>query len=81
MADPIINSSVILLIVVGSSGFTVIFELLVRFVRRQRMPLSLHSRMVLTATGILIGAGARLVLLFEWSNPATLGALSLPSKL
>ncbi|RJQ08391.1 MAG: Trk family potassium uptake protein [Bacillota bacterium] len=38
--------------------------------------LSLHTRVVVTTTVVLIGVGTLLVLAFEWSNPVTLGPLS-----
>lgn len=43
--------------------------------------LSLHTRLVLRVTGALILAGTLLILALEWSNPATLGPLSVGEKL
>ena len=70
--DPIVNLAVMGLIVVGGIGFTVIADLtrIRRLPRRNRnwWRLSLHTRMVLLVTGLLIGAGAVVFLFCEWTN-------------
>ena len=43
--------------------------------------LRLHTKIVLTATAGLLLFGFGWTLLFEWSNPATLGAFDTPHKL
>jgi len=68
-----VNLTTISLIVVGGLGFVVLSEILA--LRRGRR-LSLHSRVVLKATAVLIVVGTLSVLAFEFANPATLGALS-----
>lgn len=63
-----VNLIVCVLIVTGGLGFPVIAELLM--VRRRRRRLSLHSKMVLTASGILIVVGALAFFFLECSlNP------------
>ncbi len=70
--DPLVNLTVVGLIVVGGIGFTVIADV----VRVRRMPrrnrewwrLSLHTRMVLLVTGLLVAAGAAVFLFCEWTN-------------
>jgi trk system potassium uptake protein TrkH len=70
--DPIVNLAVMGLIVVGGIGFTVIADL----ARIRRLPrknrawwrLSLHTRMVLVVTGLLVAAGAAVFLFCEWTN-------------
>jgi trk system potassium uptake protein TrkH len=47
---------------------------------RQRR-LTLHSKTVLLATGVLLGAGTVLVAALEFHNPKTLGGLSVPARL
>lgn len=69
---------VITLIVIGGLGFTVLLD--VAKVRRFRK-LSLHSKLVLSITGILLLLGFVLFLVLEFGNPATLGPLSFPDKL
>jgi trk system potassium uptake protein TrkH len=71
--DALVNATVMLLIILGGLGFTVLLELL--HLRRHRR-LSLHSRLALAATGGLLVFGFLFFLLVEWNNPATLGALS-----
>jgi len=64
----IVNAVICSLIVLGGLGFPVIAELLDRKHGRRRM--SLHARVVLTATAILIAAGAVLIFLVEtFFNP------------
>jgi trk system potassium uptake protein TrkH len=70
--DVVVNAVVMALIVAGGLGYLVLVELL-----RLRRParLSLHTRLVLTVTAVLVGGGAVAVFLLERTNPATLGAL------
>jgi trk system potassium uptake protein TrkH len=68
----VVSLVIMVLIVAGGIGFTVLADL-VRFVqlpRRQRRwwRLSLHSRLVLATTAVLIVGGAVLFALFEWEN-------------
>lgn len=60
------------LIVLGGLGFPVAFELLGRLwarIRRRRPErLSLHTRVVLWSTGVLIGGGTLLFLSLEWNG-------------
>ena len=81
MADPLVNVVVMALIILGGLGFVVILNLLARFRQNVRTPLSLHTKMVLSVTGFLVAAGAVVLLVLEWNNPATLGGLGLPGKL
>lgn len=57
------------LIVLGGLGFPVIVEL---SKYRQTKHLSLHTKLVLSITAILIVAGTILILIFEFTNPRTL---------
>ena len=61
------------LIVIGGIGFAVITELLNY---KKSKKLSLHAKVVLSTTAILIVSGAVLFYLFERSNPETMGNLS-----
>ena len=62
--DWIVNLTVMGLIVLGGIGFIVQYEVIARFRGRQKR-LSLHTKLVLLTTGILILAGAVLFYLFE----------------
>lgn len=66
------------LILLGSIGFIVVLEMINYRTRRR---LSLHTKVVLTMTGLLITVGTIVILLIEWSNPATIGTLSFKDKL
>ncbi|WP_223879723.1 TrkH family potassium uptake protein [Paenibacillus spiritus] len=72
-ADPVVNLTVMLLIVTGGIGFIVLSEL---FEFRRTRRLSLHAKVALSMTGVLIGIGALVILLFEYTNPRTLGSLN-----
>lgn len=65
----LLNITIISLIVIGGIGFPVIYEFMIRIRRRwrhQRLgPLSLHTRIVLWTTAILIVAGALFIFLLE----------------
>jgi Trk-type K+ transport system membrane component len=73
VADPWMCVPVIAASTIGGLGFPVLLEL-----RRQfRMPRlwSLHTKLTLSTTGILILLGWVFITANEWRNPATLGAL------
>ena len=70
--NPLALGTIGALIIIGGIGFIVIFDLL-RY--RQTRKLTLHTRVVLVATAILILAGTALIAVCEWDNPETLGAL------
>ena len=76
--DMIVNFVAMALIVFGGIGFVVISDLL-EFKRNKR--LSLHSKVVLSATGTLILVGAIVIFVFEFSNTKTVGSLSWYGKL
>ena len=69
---------ILLLIQIGGLGFFVWSDV---WDHRRFRSLSLHSKLVLAMSGVLLGGGFLLTLLFEWSNPATLGGMTLPHKL
>lgn len=84
--DPLVTGIVMLLIVLGGLGFTVLTELrnLVRpnprrWGKRLRH-LSLHTKLVLVTTAGLLVGGTLLFALLEWHNPATLGPASAGHK-
>ncbi|MEZ0329185.1 MAG: TrkH family potassium uptake protein [Dissulfuribacterales bacterium] len=75
-----INLIISLLIIAGGIGFLVLWELKNRWNLRakDRELLSMHAKTVLGTTGLLILAGAVLILLFERNNPDSMAGLSLP---
>ena len=76
--DPVVLLTLGALITIGGLGFWVWQDVAEKHSFRK---LSVYSRLVLSATGILIAAGWLLICLLEWNNPATLGNLSVGSKL
>jgi trk system potassium uptake protein TrkH len=64
-------------ITLGGLGFPVLVDL---YSFREDRRLSLHSRVVLITSAILIVVGVASVALFEWTNPQTLGGQSLNEK-
>ena len=79
--DPIINFTVMTLVVVGGLGFVVVVNLIARYRQTRRTPLSLHTKLALTATAALIGGATVILLVVEWTNPQTLGALPWPTRI
>ncbi|MGC5019760.1 TrkH family potassium uptake protein [Micromonospora sp. DT47] len=65
-------------VIVGSLGFPVLFEL--RRNWRQPVRWSVHTRLTVGGSLILLVAGFLALLLFEWNNPATFGRLDAPTK-
>ncbi|NLM19740.1 MAG: Trk family potassium uptake protein [Clostridiaceae bacterium] len=68
--DPIVNITIMALVVIGGLGFLVTQEILQK---RKFKILSVHSKLVLTITGLLIFLGALFFFILEYSNPETLG--------
>ncbi len=75
--DFLINFTICGLIILGGLGFTVIVEVLQK---RKFAKYSLHTKLVLYITGILILFGFLSVFLLEYSNEATLGSLPFKGK-
>lgn len=75
--DPVVNIVVMFLIVSGGIGFIVLSDLI--DFRKQRR-LSLHSKVVLTMTATLLLVGFIVILIFEFTNPRTLGSLNWGGK-
>ncbi|WP_144478693.1 TrkH family potassium uptake protein [Cytobacillus oceanisediminis] len=76
--DPIVNLTVTSLISLGGIGFIVMNEL---FEYRSTRRLSLHSKMALSVSSILVVGGALLIFILEYNNPATLKPLSAAGKI
>ncbi|KAF4405165.1 MULTISPECIES: TrkH family potassium uptake protein [Streptomyces] len=79
VTDPWICLPVALAVIAGGLGFPVLFELR----RRWRRPRawSLHTKIVVWASGAFLAGGTVFITAVEWTNPATLGPLNVPGKL
>lgn len=78
--DWVLNLVICFLIVCGGIGFIVLSELKRNFPfhRRSWSRLSLHSKLVLSVTGILLLVGSLAIIFMEWHN--TLAPLSFPGR-
>ncbi len=76
--DPLVLITLSLLIIIGGVGFFVWDD-----IAKNKSPrhLSFHTKLVLCTTICLLFAGTALFLMFEYSNPATIGNLSFSDKL
>ena len=87
VTDPIINGVTCALIVVSGLGYIVWWDVLriLKNVRVQGLKcfrfLSLHSKIVLSSTLVLIFGGAALIFAFEYSNAETIANMSLFEKI
>lgn len=76
--DPLVNLVVCSLIILGGIGFIVVAELY-EFQRYNRR-LSLHTKVVLATSGLLLLIGTVLIFLMEYQNPKTIQPLSMTGK-
>jgi trk system potassium uptake protein TrkH len=77
--DPWIMLPIVLGVILGSLGFPVLLEL-----RRELLSprlWSLHTKVTLLTSGLLIVGGTVAITAFEWANPGTLGPLDVRAKL
>jgi len=75
--DPVVNLVVSTLIIIGGIGFTVLADV---YQKRSFRKYSLHTKMVLFITLVLLVFGTIMIFLLEQNNPKTLGHLSLSGK-
>ncbi|WP_459837474.1 TrkH family potassium uptake protein [Halanaerobaculum tunisiense] len=78
VTDPYTNLVITTLFIIGGIGFAVLADI---YHKREFSPLTLHSKLVLLLTVILIGVGVCGIFLLEFANPKTLGDLSVGNKL
>ena len=85
--NPIINGVTSALIILSGIGYIVWWDVLQTGKKAAGKPrkffkhLTLHSKIAIATTLILIFGGGLLIFLFEYSNPATIGEMSLWDKL
>ncbi len=87
VANPTVNIVTMLLIILGGLGFTVWWDV-VRVLKKIKTTgirgfstFTLHSKIALVTTLVLIITGTVLVMLFEYDNPNTIGKLSFGKKI
>lgn len=85
--NPLINIVTCALIIMAGIGYIVWWDLIrvLKNFKKQRLrcfrQLTLHSKIALSVTGILILVGAVLVFIFEYNNPLTMKEYSLFEKI
>ena len=77
--DPFVLGPIMAAVVLGGVGFPVLHDLRRNGRRAERW--SLHTKVTLLGTGLLLLGGTAAVLAYEWGNPATLGPLGPGGKL
>jgi trk system potassium uptake protein TrkH len=86
----LVNLTTMCLIIVSGLGFVVWWDIWdkIKKAAKRQMPvrrifrtLKVQSKLVLTTTAVLVLGGTVLIFLFEYSNPETLGSLSLGNKI
>lgn len=90
VSDWLVNMVVAALIIMGGLGFSVWFDLtksansILRehtFTKRVVSHLQVHVKLVITLTIVLLASGWLFIMVSEFNNPLTLGALSFQDKL
>ena len=71
-ADPVVNTVIPALFIIGGIGYVVLHDV---FAKRSWRKFSLHSKLMLVGTAILIPWSVGMFALLEWSNPSTLGQI------
>lgn len=77
--DPVISLTLCVAVIAGGIGFPVLYELR----RELRTPRrwTVHTRITVWTTVVLLVFGTAAVTAIEWTNPATLGELGIAGKL
>ena len=84
--NPLVNATTSLLIILGGIGYIVWWDVIrvlkTRTKRNRKLfrRLTLHSKIVISATLLLIFGGAAAILACEYNNPQTIGNLSIWNK-
>ena len=85
--QPMVNLVTMLLIILGGLGYIVWWDVLrvLKNIRSQKFKcfrlLTLHSKIALTVTGILIVVGATAFYIFEYHNPLTMQDYTVPQRI
>lgn len=82
-ADIWILGPIMLSVIIGGLGFPVLYELWQRLrSREETLPrMSIHVKITLIGTGLLLAFGTLGMAAFEWTNPQTLAPMQWPHKM
>lgn len=78
VGDPVVNIVIAAQFILGGIGFIVIGDI---WQKRTWRRLTLHSKLMLGGSAVLILWGWLVIAVLEWTNPGTLGPLSFGGKL
>ncbi|GGM55015.1 potassium transporter Trk [Longimycelium tulufanense] len=78
-ADPWILLPVALAVIAGGLGFPVLLELRRELLKPAKW--SMHTKITLGTSGLLLALGMLAITAAEWTNPHTLGGMSIPARL
>ena len=78
LTEPLIMLPLALLTIYGGLGFIVLEQI---YRLKSINKLNVYAKLVLITTGILLGAGMLVYLVFEWNNPETFGPMTIPQKI
>ena len=88
VSDPVVVFAVSAGFIIGGLGFPIMVETFRRMRHRRHhgarsrvLPWALHTKITVLTTAFLLVVGPGAVLLFEWTNQGTLGALNFGDKL
>lgn len=92
VGNGLVNFTIIMLIIISGLGFGVLMDTSTMFVRKKNAPehytwgraikqLALHAKLVWILTALLLVSGFVVILVFEYTNPLTLGNLTLKEKI
>jgi trk system potassium uptake protein len=82
VGDPYVNAVIAGLFMLGGLGLVVVVDVALRagIGGRGRHRVTLHTRLALTVTAVLVVTAWGTVAFLEWTNPATLGTLDLHER-
>lgn len=78
-SDPLILGPIMVAVILGGIGFPIFSDIRQNPTNANRW--SVHTKVTLVGTGMLLFSGLLAVLIYEWNNPATLGNLGPGAKL
>ncbi|MFP7478763.1 TrkH family potassium uptake protein [Terribacillus saccharophilus] len=78
VGDPIVNLTLTILLILGGIGFIVVADVIQK---KKGKRLTLHTKVVLWMSAVLVAGGTLLIFLLEYGNPATIGHLAWNDKL
>ncbi len=83
VVNPVVNFTTMFLIISGGLGFVVWFDIFTNFRHKNRRGirfLTLHTKIVLSVTAVLLIGGGVIYFLLEQNNPLTIGNFSFGEK-